>query len=309
MNSCILATNFSRSLFSVGELGDACFNNSPTHDKFKLLWVELNKLNTVERTNIHSSISTNQDVRIYFNDKTAGLPAFPQPELKVRLKELTSHLYKRTKDLEGVISACANESLVIHFNAFRQLNYAICCICGTSELAQERVVEDSEQWRADYDHLLSSSLYPYYAVHPANFVPICTTCNQKAKSTKHLIFKETGENPTTRRLSFYPYDESCDTEMIVQLKEDESKSLVLEVTWDITDATLLEKVNTWDDVFQVKSRVERGQGHFETWLNSDCRPKNLNHFKEQINERAQPLDPISLKKEAWEFWRHRLYIW
>ena len=63
-------------------------------------------------------------------------------------------------------------------------------------------MEDREQWRGPYDHLLAKDHYPLYGIHPKNLLPICHTCNSKAKHAKDLLIKD-----GNRRLSFSPWSE------------------------------------------------------------------------------------------------------
>jgi hypothetical protein len=61
----------------------------------------------------------------------------------------------------------------------------------------------------------------------------------------------------TRRLDFYPHDDSCEDHIGVQLK-DVYLSLNLAVDWQTTCNYLSEKLTACDEVYDIKPRVEGG---------------------------------------------------
>ncbi len=167
---------FSEELFP-GAIGEACWENDKTIEKFSAVWKVLAELPIAERVNLANSIESNQGIRSFFIDRESKLPVINNNELKATLSKLTTHLFERTKGLVDVVAACGGESIQNHFAQFKALNGKVCTACGSELLAQDRAnVPEEEQWRADYDHLLGKKKHPLYAVHPDNFVPICHTC-------------------------------------------------------------------------------------------------------------------------------------
>ena len=301
----INSNEFSQDLFP-GDVGAACWDNEPTREKFEQLWDELSALSVADRQCLHDTIANNQEIRRFFIDRMAPFPTIQPDSLKTALGKLTKHLYLRSKDLVDVCRACGNESIQNHFETFRTQNGNICAVCGTELLAQRREdVPDGDQWRSAYDHLLSKDKYPAYAIHPDNLLPICDTCNSKAKGADELLV---ASDKTTRRLSFYPHEESCHEFVEVKLTYvDIAPDLI--VSWVTGDPNTSEKLAAWDEIYEVKSRVEGEQSDFVAWLDSECQPVDLNDFSTQISRKSQPPTQISVKNECWKFWRYKLYVW
>jgi len=259
------------------------------------------------REEIYCSLSMAQNLPIFFTNIGKSFPLLSGTEFAA-VKELTTHLFENTKKLVGVQAACNNETLTIHFDAFRGVNGNLCIVCGTEPLAQVLAgVAAAGQWRSDYDHMLGKAKYPIFGVHPNNLVPICGTCNRKAKGSKELLVVSGAANPPIRRLSFYPYQESCEGSVQVELVDDDT-FLKLEVSWAGATPDEIVKINAWNEVYQVKSRVEGEFREFVTKIANDCRPRDCNDLKDQIRRRAF-CSADDKHNESWLFWRTELYAW
>jgi len=68
--------------------------------------------------------------------------------------------------------------------------------------------------------LLSKDEFPIFAVHPDNLVPICETCNSKAKLAKSLITKKQKDRPDERRFCIFPFVENCADYVGVEVVQD-----------------------------------------------------------------------------------------
>lgn len=179
----------------------------------------------------------------------------------------------------------------------------MCCVCGTEYLAQVRADKnDNEQWRGPYDHLLAKDLYPLYGVDPKNLLPICNTCNSKAKLAKDLVLKD-----GVRRLSFSPWTESASLQEIEVLVDD-ANDLFPRVVVNLrsADPDRQEKLSTWDDVYEIKSRVEGEFKELAAKLAEDAHAPNDASFLQKLREvghakaKAQRLTPFN-------YWRARVY--
>jgi hypothetical protein len=307
LRTSINAQYFDRDLFSL-IIGEVCWNNDATREKFKDLWDELQNLTVIQRRTFYNEINNKQDISIYFIDKILEFPNLNSAELTKKLACLTKHLYNSTKDLIPIKRACG-ETLVEHFNAYCRLNYRLCQACGTELLSQPRTnIEEGKQWRSAYDHLLCKTKHAAYGIHPNNLLPLCYTCNSKAKGVKELLIKKQG-NRSVRRLSFYPQTESCMDVVTAKLIECET-SLSLSIDWVAMDAAHQEKIVAWDEVYQVKSRVEGIDADIILKINDDCdQPLDLDDFKNQLARKAIIPNNRALRSEPMKFWRYKLYEW
>ncbi len=308
LEAAIDANEFSLALFT-DIVGQACWDNTNTRDKFNALWAQLHLLTEHERRRLYNRIRSSQDVRGYFSNRTLEFPEISQTELNKKLAELTLHLFSNTKKLAGIRDACEGETIQHHFNNYRQMNGNLCQVCGTEILAQKRSgILDEDQWSAPYDHLLSKDKYPAYAIHPDNLLPICHTCNSKAKLAKQLLIKKQHDGTEVRRLGFYPYEESCRDLVKVELHGGVA-SLQLKVIWDTPDVDTAEKIIAWDEVYQVKQRVEGDQVDFISWIDGDCQAIDFDDFNQQLQRRANQPNEQIIRSECYKFWRFKLYRW
>jgi hypothetical protein len=309
LENCIAGTTFQRSLFTAGGVGDACWDNDDTKRKFQSLWICIRALRPMDRTNLHNQISQHQNVTQYFINKASNVPVITPAIINKRIYELTKHLFTATKKLRPIIRACENECIHSHFELYRNINGNLCQFCGTKPLEQPREgVLFNDQWLADYDHLLGKAKYPIFAVHADNLLPTCDTCNRKSKSTKELITLKRKNQPDRRRLFFNVYQESCEALVTIKI-EDTDGTLRLAMAWDEPDVVTKEKLETWNDVYQIRTRVERKLGPFTRRLAIKLKPRNYADFSSQISRHAQT-SPIDIyRDEEWFFWEYKLYSW
>lgn len=305
LNASITANRFGNGLFSA-KLQVPIKENKPTRDKFKKLWGVIKLLSEADRAAITSEFRRGQFIQHYYESKGYLLPTF-KTEVEKALAVLTNHLFSNTSGLVKVESAC-HETLHHYFDNFRNLNKNICCFCGSSELAQVRAGLDvNKQWRAANDHLLSKDEFPVFAVHPDNLIPICETCNSKAKLAKNLLIKKEKGLPDVRRLSFYPFIENCFENVGLKVEQEEQR-VAPKFTIDTNNAEAEEKLKTWDDVYDIKARVEGKFTNLAVLIDNDCYANDFNDFKQRIKQKA-----ISCKTyyriESWNFWKYKLYEW
>lgn len=299
LENSITAKNFTGNLFPENFL-PFCWANQPTKEKFESVWNELQEISADDRQALFDSIFEAQGVTAFFSDKTIKLPDVNQQELKQAIKALTSHLFNNTKTLRPTEHACET-TMGKHFASFRKSNGNICCVCGTEKLAQWRDdVSEEDQWKAPYDHLLSKDKYVLFAIHPRNLVPICYTCNSKAKLAKELLFTKDNQ----RRLSFNPYQESAGNKIHISVTESDSGiGLEAKLVWNenIT-ADEHEKLNTWDDVYQIRSRINGKFCTLTDIIHSRCNPTDLEDLRDQIHRHATISTATSLRNPfgIWE---------
>lgn len=290
--------------FPVG-LCAAIAGNQPTRTAVDTLAAKLSALDQWQKQALKDELAVRTDPCAFLSDRAAPLPAIPEAVFPA-LKALAIHLFQRTAKLKDVEQACG-ERINDHYARFRHCdapgNGNVCCVCGTEYLAQVRADEnDNDQWRGPYDHLLAKDLYPLYGVDPKNLLPICNTCNSKAKLAKDLVLKD-----GVRRLSFSPWTERVTLEEI-EVVVDDSNGLLPRVVVNFKGGNpdRSEKLATWDDVYKIKSRVEGEFKELAAKLAEDAHAPNDASFLQKLREvglakaKAQRLTPFN-------YWRARVY--
>ncbi|EPJ95148.1 hypothetical protein [Pseudomonas psychrophila] len=307
---------FRRELFSEGAVGQACWSNSKvndvraskdlTRDKFEKLFSSLQGVEENVRQELLDVFRDNQDLQAFFNAPSRNLLEFLPLLCQTALKNVATHLYCATKDIAPIIAAAGGLDITAHFNLFRGMssNGKICKACGMKELAAFRAgVADGDQWRADYDHQLCKSKYPTFAVHPDNLIPLCDVCNQDAKKAKDL-FKCDGGN---ERLAFYPYAEEARELIAIEIQRLRDPEPTIKLVWSTDDAARLNKLQTWDDIYEIRSRVEGRFSSLEVVIDDEINPAGIDHLRNQINDKARPVVERTLKRKEWSFWYQKLF--
>lgn len=307
---------FSRNLFTEGAVGQACWDNSKendnraksdlTRDKFQKLFIALTDANQNTKQQLYEVIRNNQELQAFFAAPKRNLFDFMSEPCQRSLKNLCTHLYCSTKSLEPVITAAGGTNITAHFNAYREqtVNGKICKACGMEELAAFRAgVPDGDQWRADYDHQLCKSKYPIFAVHPDNLIPLCDVCNQDAKKAKDLFRHKNG----TERLAFYPYNEEAKDWIAIEIDNVRDPEPTIKVNWNTQDAMLLDKLSTWDEIYEIRSRLEGKFRSLEAIIEDEINPRDEVHLTNRISDEARPKTADILKRKEWAFWYQKLF--
>ncbi|WP_371194270.1 hypothetical protein [Glaciecola sp. SC05] len=315
LQASITRDRFSRQLFS-DAIGQECWDNTPTKKKFKAVWDQL-PTNQADKQAFFDLINNSQDVSLLFSDKAAVIPRVQPQGLSDALKNLTTHLFTRTKKLAGIIRI-TTESIEEHYQQYIRLNNELCYLCGTAALSHNRFnVDDDDQWVSDYDHLLCKDKYPTFSCHPDNFIPTCHICNSKAKGAKDALY-----DGTTRRKAFYPlppltqsfYRKVRLKPVFAQLDDyaadgNSNPLRSAQITYFRATPDEREMIKAWVDLYQVPERVsERIVSNFCEYISGDCTPEDFKDFCDQV-ERKSRREPIDLKSTEWKFWWFRLYEW
>jgi len=305
---------FRRELFSEGVTGQTCWDNAKennarakndlTKDKFKKFFIEIQKLGVERRTELYECLRDNQDLSTFFTNPAPDLLSDFPAALKKIFKSLASHLYVSTKDLQPIINSCGGNNISTHFRVFQRTNGNVCKACGMSVLSPVRLnISEDEQWRSDYDHQLCKSKYPLYAVHPDNLIPLCDICNQDAKKNKDLFKDNNGES----RPSFYPYRESCKQFIGIKVDNLRDPEFSAEIEWLSDNNQTLKKLDTWNDVYEIKNLVLGKYSDLSTRILDAINPVDAVHMRTQIEERAREPNPQTYLREPWTFWEHKFF--
>lgn len=305
LEHAIPARRFSRRSLSGTPMAQACWDNVATKKKFQALNTALKNESEVIRRQLFETVRDNQDFAALFPRRRHDLLAFVPGVLMKKLQSLCYHLYSDTKGIEGVKAAAGGVDIDGHFTAFKAINGQVCRACGLEVVAPFRAnIPDEEQWRADYDHLLCKSKYPIFAVHPKNLFPICRTCNQDAKKSKNLFFCSTAGQ---QRHSFYPYTEGASELVDLEIELNDTSPKV-RVRLESDDPMLQSKLDTWNDVFEIKNLVEGRYLPLEHFVEDRICPQDLPDFQAQVARALHPPTRASLRRAEGVFWEHKLYV-
>lgn len=160
---------------------------------------------------------------------------------------------------------------------YSSLPNKICPFCGIHPLMH---VDEAAQ---DQDHYLAKSKYPFAATNMKNLVPMCISCNRNNKKSVDVIHKVSGE----RRKAFNPYD--CESPVISLINSVISPDTSPPIpTWKIDFEPANEEVETWDNVFQIRTRYKRDilGVNYNSWLGG--------FIKKCTNDRKRQLIPNNL---------------
>lgn len=302
----VSANTFGRVLFTQGAVGQACWGNFPTREKFEILFNALQVTENNSKQQLFEVMRDNQNFQVFFENPKRNLFDFMNEDCRKVLKSLCTHLYCSTKDLAPIVTASGGTNITGHFNAYRAqtVNGNICKACGMKELAAFRAgIPGDDQWRADYDHQLCKSKYPIFAVHPDNLIPLCDVCNQDAKKAKDLFRHNNG----TDRLAFYPYNEEASGLIDIAIDDLRDPEPKIKVYWNTHDATLLDKLDTWDEIYEIRRRVEGKFRSLEAVIQDEINPIDPEHLVRGINNEARPKMANTLKRKEWVFWYQKLF--
>ena len=305
LENAIPARRFSRRSLSGSQMAQACWDNVPTKKKFQALNTALKKESEAIRRQLFETVRDNQDFAALFPLRRHDLLAFVPGVLMLQLQALCYHLYNGTKDLAGVKAAAGGRGINDHYTDFMAVNGQVCRACGLEKVAPFRAnVPDADQRRADYDHFLCKSKYPIFAVHPKNLFPICRTCNQDAKKTKDMFFCSAAG---LQRHSFYPYTEGASQLVDLEIELNDTAPKV-RVRLESDDPVLKSKLDTWNDVFEIKNLVEGRYFSLAHHVADRIRPQSLPDLQAQVARALHPPTSASLGRAEGVFWEHKLYV-
>lgn len=306
LEQAVNANVFNSTLFTNGTVGQACWDNAKTHEKFKSLFEQLCVAEHATKQQLFTVMRDHQDLKSFFTNPNPDLLDFLPQLCSHALKTVSTHLYCATKDLVPIITEAGGANINTHFNAFRNqaINGNICKACGMKELSAFRAgIADEDQWRADYDHQLCKSKYPIFAVHPDNLIPLCDVCNQDAKKAKDLFKHKNGTN----RLAFYPYNEEAKNFIDITIDNLRDPEPKIKVEWNTHDAVTLDKLGTWDEVYEIRSRVEGQFRSLEEIIEDEIHPRDSAHLVSRISDEARLKNADTLKRKEWSFWYQKLF--
>lgn len=259
-------------------------------EKFEYFFNSYKVMDESSRTSFHDAVLKCQKIEDFFGNQADCSPFKEETTTALigneSLNELANYLFTVTlKSPEWDIAG--------HYEViYKAMKYKICPFCGVEMMHQS--------FREDYDHLAAKSLYPLLCVHPRNLVPMCNTCNTKAKKGKDVLYTIDGK----RRTMVYPYLK------YIKVSFDYTSSIIPQTDkknmsgkWVINISPNNASTKNWNYIFNIETRyiVDFLTPSFDDWINDfidDCVDHGIDLT--QINLMQNEFATFAMKfKEKW----------
>jgi hypothetical protein len=237
--------------------------------KFETLYKAFKRLNKAKQSELISIYTASKNIQKICSDLTniyKGVDKYDKT-LRKPLKNLFEFLFNETVGT-AVFRTNANMHIDDHYTLFQEKNNVhVCPFCGLESYP------NPEFRRAEYDHYLPISIYPWLGVNFNNLVPMGDHCNGKKNATNLLYSDYTIDK---RRLVWYPYEWINHS---VTLKCKKKPTLAdMRGEWEIIfkakSAMNQDKINTWIEVFEITSRFNNHIQRFHIRFIDDFAQKN-----------------------------------
>lgn len=270
-------TTFCEELFPLWMRGSNYKRSIAVKRRFKILYDLIHKeLPKEKRQELYSAFFKSNEIEDICNNLTEKLPTIDDLKLpnsiRANIKELFTWLYdgvltkKLDKNAPKTIKIIGTD-IHDHYEKYLLDNPRICPFCGMENI---RLV--NTEGRADYDHYLHKSDYPFSSVNLKNLIPI-GDCNW-IKGVSNVLLDENKQ----RTNAFYPFtfNKEYGKDYIFELICEENPMVKNnnEGIWrikflliDESDERLKKQLGTWNRVFNICKRygehIKQGHGH---WL-------------------------------------------
>jgi hypothetical protein len=223
------------------------YNRCPgVKTKFETLFKAFKRQNKTKQVELISVYTSSKDIKNICSDLTniyKGIDRYDKP-IRKPLKSLFEFLFNETIGT-AVFKTNAKMHIDDHYELFQKTNNVhVCPFCGLESYTLPKIR------RAEYDHYLPISIYPWLGVNFNNLVPMGDHCNGK-KNANDILYRE--KAAINRRLVWYPY-EWINYSVILTCKKKPTladMSGQWEVVFKATASKNQDKIKTWNDVFEI----------------------------------------------------------
>lgn len=189
-------------------------------------------LSDLEHDQALSALSAqNQIERLLANKIECERMDFLPVVIREPLRELCGVVFRLLGDLE---IRDVHEAFLI-----AERGQAMCPFCGCEYFEPSGV-------RADLDHYLARTLYPYASANLENLVPMGKYCNQGFKGQVDLLYDD-----GRRCTAYFPFGNDVAT---IDLDQSDPLGDDRRPSWVVRLVPGDERTETWDRVFQIKER-------------------------------------------------------
>jgi hypothetical protein len=214
--------------------------------KFENLFKAFKRLNKAKQAELISVYNSSKDIQNICSDVTnvySGIDKYDKT-IQKPLKSLFEFLFNETIGT-AVFKTNAKMHIDDHYELFQEKNKVfVCPFCGLETYTLPPVR------RAEYDHYLPISIYPWLGVNFNNLVPMGDHCNGK-KNADNILYRE--KAAINRRLVWYPY-EWINYSIVLTCKKKPTLIDMMgewEVIFKAFSAKNQDKIKTWNDVFDI----------------------------------------------------------
>jgi hypothetical protein len=238
-------------------------------DKFESLFHILKKIKKKRILEIIELYKRSKDIKNICSNSQDIYPTITKLDNKVKdaISNLFSFLFEKTIGTD-IFKQQSGMHIDDHYASFQEINNIfICPFCGleTYTLPQFR--------RAEYDHFLPISLYPWLGVNFDNLVPMGDHCNGKKNQT-NILFSD--KAATIRRQVWYPYEWIYYKIEILCIQRPSINNI--KGKWDFRiiaiNSSEQQKVDTWNSVFEISTRFSEHMSIFHKKFIEDFAHKN-----------------------------------
>jgi hypothetical protein len=238
-------------------------------DQFQEVFNKVKKLNKSKQRVLIDKYRKSKEIHSICNDSSnlyKGLKDL-DPSIQKPIKDLFTFLYENTIGT-AIFKQCSGMHIDDHYTKFFEENEVhVCPFCGL-ETYTFPIFR-----RAEYDHYLPISIYPWLGVNLNNLVPMGDHCNGK-KNDVNILFSD--RNFSFRRKVWYPYEWIPTNNKLTCIKKPTIHDIkgVWKVTYAADKITDNEKVTTWSEVFQIELRYSEAIKQFHKKFIEDLIHKN-----------------------------------
>lgn len=237
--------------------------------KFETLFKAFKRLNKAKQAELISVYTSSKNIQNICSDVAkvyGGIDKYDKT-IQKPLKSLFEFLFNETVGT-AVFKTNAKMHIGDHYKLFQEKNNVhVCPFCGL-ETYTVPIFR-----RAEYDHYLPISIYPWLGVNFNNLVPMGDHCNGK-KNAINILYSDYATN--SRRLVWYPY-EWINHSVLLNCKKKPTltdMSGEWEVVFKASSAKNQDKIKTWNDVFEIPLRFNEHIRTFHKRFIEDFAHKN-----------------------------------
>ena len=238
-------------------------------DRFEELFKQFKKIRKSKQRFLIDKYRSSKNLLSICSNRSALYPELDQidPIIQQPLTNLFNYLYEQTLDT-AIFRTNSGMSIHDHYGAFFKANEVhVCPFCGMETYTFP------EFRRAEYDHYLPISKFPWLGVNLNNLIPMGDHCNGKKNDVNILYSDYTAK---TRREVWYPYNWFSYT---MNLKCLEKPSIIekngkWQVSLKASDHLNQNKVDTWNSVFKIELQYSQAINTFHKRFIEDLAQKN-----------------------------------
>jgi hypothetical protein len=212
------------------------------------LFKAFKQMSKVKRQDLIDILNSNRNVKSIC-DSSNSVRMVSNLDLRIQkpLTEMFTFLYENTIDSDIFKKQCGLK-IKDHYRMFIDENEIhVCPFCGLESYSLP------EHRRAEYDHYLPISIYPWLGVNFDNLVPMGDICNGRKNQT-NVLFSD--KSATIRRFVWHPsewidYSTSLDCVKKPSLKNPKGE---WNIKFTASGSKNQSKVETWDSIFNVTNQ-------------------------------------------------------